>query len=125
MRDPIDALSAFFFGRRAVSVLMLAALLGAGVALEGCRPAPAAAEAKPEPLGRTVTTAPAPGAVRTFTVRYPAGHADTFYIVTQPETGCEYLMSGSESLTPNMARTRNGSVFHAGCRLGAFEDMQR
>ncbi|UTC28753.1 hypothetical protein MARCHEWKA_02410 [Brevundimonas phage vB_BpoS-Marchewka] len=125
MRDPVDALSAFFFSRRAVGVLMLAALLGASVALEGCSPEPAAAEAKPAPLGRTVTTAPAPGAVRTFTVRYPSGGEGTIYIITQPETGCEFLMTSAEDLEPNMARTRNGTIFHAGCRLGAYEDLQR
>lgn len=123
MRDPRDALVGFFFGQRFVGVLMACAMLGAGaVALAGCEPAPAPVQ--PEALGRAASTAAGPGAIRVFKVRFPAGQEDDFYILTQPETGCEYLMSGNYDLTPNMGRTNTGAFLQMGCRLGSYEAHQ-
>lgn len=118
MRDPCDALSAFFFSRRAFGVLLVATMLSAGVALAGC--APSAENPPPPPVE---PDARARGAVQVLEVG--DGHAEIrLYVVTQPETGCQYLMSSRGSLTPNMARTHTGKTVQLGCTLGAYEGLR-
>lgn len=129
MRDPIDVLAAFFFGRRALGVLTLVAMLGAGVALAGCAPAQEGPSPAPAPAAQGAPAPErvqlAPGAVREIKLLTPIGSRGNLllYVVSHPESGCEYLMGLDGSLTPNMGRSRGGSYLQRGCRLGSFEDI--
>lgn len=125
MRDPLDALTDVFFSLKTFRVVV-GMTIGGGLltALAGCNPQhPAATTPSSGPAPQIITAAV--GQSRTFRVRHPSGAEALYTIITQPETGCEYIQAGNHALTPNMARTGNGSLLQVGCRVGAFEEYSR
>lgn len=120
MRDPRDVLADVFFSLNSLRVVF-GITVGGGVvsALMGCGQEPPAMA----PSAQIETVAV--GQSRTFRVRHPSGSEVIYTILTQPETGCEYIQAGNHALTPNMARTGNGTLLQVGCRVGTFKEIQR
>ncbi|USN15229.1 hypothetical protein KIKIMORA_00830 [Brevundimonas phage vB_BpoS-Kikimora] len=120
-----DRLTAFFFGRRAASVLIASALGVASLALlGGCEvryserevhiaEAPSDEKpSKPRPVGALAVYNAIPADM-------PSGLNRTF-IMTIPSTGCEFIVTTGGGISPNTARDANGVERHNGCRINTY-----
>ncbi|UTC28119.1 hypothetical protein GURKE_00880 [Brevundimonas phage vB_BpoS-Gurke] len=121
-----DRLTAFFFGRRAASVLIASALGVASLALlGGCevRYSEREVHVAEAPSGEKPTKSRPVGALAVFNAipaDMPSSLNNGAFIMTIPSTGCEYIVTTGGGISPNTARDANGVERHNGCRLNTY-----